>query len=53
VLGLEYGRGTVRFGIEMTYSTVPNSADLGGVSSVYNEDDIGGFTVVGKLTFVP
>lgn len=53
VLGLEYGRGTVRFGVEMAYSTVPKSADLGGVSSVYGEDDIGGFTVVGKLTFVP
>lgn len=53
VLGLDYGRGAVRFGIEMTYSIVPDSAGLGGVSSVYGEDDLGGFTVVGKLTFVP
>jgi hypothetical protein len=53
VLGLEYGRGALRFGVEFTYSVVPDSAGLGGVSEVYGEDDIGGFTVVGKLTFVP
>jgi hypothetical protein len=32
---------------------VPDSLGVGGVSEVYGEDDIGGFTVVGKLTFVP
>lgn len=53
MLGLEYGRGALRFGVEAMYSIVPSSADLGGVSSVYGEDDIGGFTIVGKLTFVP
>jgi hypothetical protein len=53
MLGLEYGRGLLRLGVEATYSIVPSSADLGGVSSVYDEDDIGGFTIVGKLTFVP
>jgi hypothetical protein len=53
VLGLELGRGGLRFGIEGTYARVPESASLGGVSRVYGEDDIGGFTVVGKLTFVP
>jgi hypothetical protein len=55
VLGLEYGRGALRFGIEVMYSTVPNAAGVGGggVADVYNEDDIGGFTAVGKLTFVP
>jgi hypothetical protein len=53
VLGLEYGRGAVRFGVEMTYALVPESAGLAGVSQVYGEDDLGGFTVVGKLTFVP
>jgi hypothetical protein len=53
VLGLEYGRGAVRFGIEMMYSVVPESAGLDGVTEVYGEDDLGGFTVVGKLTFVP
>lgn len=53
VLGLEYGRGAVRFGVEVMYSTVPNAAGVGGVAEVYDEDDIGGFTVAGKLTFVP
>jgi hypothetical protein len=53
VLGLEYGRGVVRFGIEASWSMVPDSAGLGGVSRVYGEDDIGGFAVVGKLTLVP
>ena len=47
------GRGAVRFGIEMMYAVVPESAGLGGVTQVYGEDDLGGFTVVGKLTFVP
>ena len=53
VLGLEYGRSALRFGIEMMYSVVPDSAGLGGVSKVYDEKDVGGFTVVGKLTVVP
>jgi hypothetical protein len=53
MLGLELGRGTLRFGVEATYARVPESASLGGVSRVYGEDDIGGFTFVGKLTFVP
>jgi hypothetical protein len=53
VLGAEYGRGALRFGVEAMYSFVPDSASLGGVSDVYGEDDIGGFTIVGKLTFVP
>jgi hypothetical protein len=53
MLGLELGRGGLRFGVEGTYARVPESASLGGVSRVYGEDDIGGFTVVGKLTFVP
>jgi hypothetical protein len=53
VLGLEYGRGALRFGVEVMYSMVPNAAGVGGVADVYDEDDIGGFTAVGKLTFVP
>lgn len=53
VVGLEYGRSKLRFGVEFMYSVVPDSAGLGGVSEVYGEDDIGGFTIVGKLTFVP
>jgi hypothetical protein len=53
VLGVEYGRGFLRFGVELSYSIVPDSLGVGGVSEVYGEDDIGGFTVVGKLTIVP
>jgi hypothetical protein len=53
VVGLEYGRSKLRFGVEFMYSVVPDSAGLGGVSEVYGEDDLGGFTIVGKLTFVP
>ena len=53
VLGLEYGRGVVRLGVEVMYSTVPNAAGVGGVSAVYGEDDIGGFTAAARLTFVP
>jgi hypothetical protein len=53
VLGLEYGRGAIRLGVEAMYSTVPNAAGVGGVADIYGEDDIGGFSVVGKLTFVP
>jgi hypothetical protein len=52
VLGLEYGRGALRFGVELMYSLVPNAAGVGGVADVYDEDDIGGLTVVGKLSFV-
>ena len=34
---------------EASYSTVPSAVGLGGVTKVYGEDDLGGFTVVGKL----
>jgi hypothetical protein len=47
--GLEVGRGMFRFGAEAGWSTVPNAIGLGGVSEVYNEDDLGGWSVVGKL----
>ena len=47
--GFESGRGRLRFGIEATYSIVPNSAGVAGVSKVYGESDIGGITIVGRL----
>jgi len=47
--GLEVGRGLLRFGAEASYATVPNAVGLGGVSKVYGENNLGGFTVVGKL----
>ena len=51
--GLEYGQGRLRFGVELSYSTVPDALGLGGVSRVYGEDDLGGFTALGKIVFVP
>jgi hypothetical protein len=47
--GIEVGRGTIRFGAEVSYCTTPSSIGVGGVSKVYGEDDIGGVTVVGKV----
>ena len=50
--GLEFGRGSVRFGLDLSYSTVPDSLGVGGVSQVYGEDDIGGFSALGRVIFV-
>lgn len=51
--GIELGGGPLRFAIEAGYSMVPNA--LGdspdGVSRVYGEKDIGGFTALGKIVF--
>jgi hypothetical protein len=52
-LGAEYGRGTVRFGVEGMFMTVPNSIGEAGISRVYDEKDVGGFSVVGRIVFVP
>jgi len=49
--GVEVGHGTVRFGAEVGYAFVPNALGIGGVSKIYNETDIGGFSVVGKVVF--
>ena len=51
LLGLEYGRGHLRFAVEGIYSSVPDSIGVGGVSKVYGEDDLGGFTALGKLIY--
>jgi len=47
--GLEIGRGHFRFGAEAGYSSVPSALGLGGVSKVYDEDDLGGTYALGKL----
>lgn len=47
--GLEYGTGMIRFGAEGVYSSTPDSIGVGGVSKVYSEKDIGGWSVLGKL----
>jgi hypothetical protein len=49
VAGLEFGGSRMRVGVEAIYSIVPNSIGVGGVSRVYGEKDIGGFTVLGKV----
>jgi hypothetical protein len=50
-IGADYGRGPVRFGLEANYSFVPSTIGLGGVSAVYDETDVGGFTILGRLVF--
>ncbi|HET9315114.1 MAG TPA: outer membrane beta-barrel protein, partial [Vicinamibacteria bacterium] len=47
--GLEYGRGSIRFGIDLSYSTIPDSLGMGGISEIYGEDDLGGFTALGRI----
>jgi opacity protein-like surface antigen len=47
--GFEYHRGSFGIGTELSYSWVPDAIGIGGVSAVYQETDIGGFQVVGKI----
>lgn len=49
--GVEVGHGTLRFGAEFAYAFAPNAVGLGGVSQIYDESDIGGFSAIGKLIF--
>ena len=48
-IGADYGRGPVRFGLEANYSLVPSTIGLGGVSAVYGEKDVGGFSILGRV----
>jgi hypothetical protein len=48
---VEFGKGRLRVAAEGGYAFVPNSLGIGGVSKVYGEKDLGGFSVVGKLIF--
>jgi hypothetical protein len=50
-LGVDYGRGGVRFGVEVGYSAAPNVIGEEGVSAVYDENDVGGLTVVARIDF--
>lgn len=47
--GVEIGTGHFRFGGEAGWSTVPDAVGVAGVSKVYGEDNLGGWSVVGKL----
>jgi opacity protein-like surface antigen len=49
--GVERGRGRIRFGLEGSYATAPSTLDAGGVGDVYDESDVGGLAVVGRLVF--
>lgn len=51
LVGVELGGGGLRLGVEASYSVVPNAIGVGGVSKVYGESDLGGFTILGKLIF--
>jgi hypothetical protein len=50
-LGVDYRAGPLRFGVEVGYSTVPNTIGEAGVSKVYGEKDVGGLTVLARLAF--
>ena len=47
--GVEVGKERFRFGGEVGWSTVPDAVGVAGVSEVYGEDNLGGWSVVGKL----
>jgi hypothetical protein len=51
--GAEWGRGIVRVGAELMYTTVPDTIGVDGVSKIYGEKDVGGLSVVGKIVVVP
>jgi hypothetical protein len=46
--GVEVGRGVFRLGAEAGYTSTSGAVGLGGVTKVYNEDNLGGWHVVGK-----
>ena len=48
-VGVEVGRGLLRFAAEGGWSSVPDAIGKAGVSKVYGEDDIGGKYAVGKV----
>ena len=50
--GVGLGRGGIRLGVEVSYSKAPNTIGVGGVSKVYGETDVGGFSVAGRVVFM-
>jgi opacity protein-like surface antigen len=50
-LGIERDQGPVRFGIEGGITFGRNAIGAGGISKVYEETDLGGLFVVGKIGF--
>ncbi len=51
LVGVVIGRGSLSFGAEAMYLSAKDTAGFGGVSAVYDENDIGGFSAVGKVRF--
>jgi len=51
--GVEWGRGLLRIGAELMYTTVPDTIGVGGVSKIYHEKDVGGLSFTGKVVVVP
>jgi opacity protein-like surface antigen len=47
--GVEYGRRRARFAVEAQFLAVPDTIGGGGVSKVYGETDVGGFSVIAKV----
>jgi len=50
-IGLEFGKKALRFAVEAQWSTVPDAIGVGGVSKIYGESNVGGFTILGKVIF--
>jgi hypothetical protein len=48
-VGVEVGRGLLRLGAELGYTSLPNAIGTDGVSRVYGENNIGGMHVIGKV----
>lgn len=49
--GLDLGAGRIRFGLEGAYASAPGALGDAGVSRVYDEDDVGGFSVLARVVF--
>ncbi len=50
-LGLEYAAGRLGIGAEVRYTGIPDVIGLGGVSQIYGENDLGGLSVIARLSF--
>ncbi len=50
-LGTDWAIGSLALGVEARYTGIPDVVGLGGVSKVYGESDLGGLSVVGRLSF--
>lgn len=49
--GADYALGHFAVGVEARWSSMSKLIGLGGVSRVYGESDLGGFSVAGRLSF--